>query len=45
MKIEFENYVCAIYGCMTFRLESTAYLPYFVIIFLFDPDENIYSLN
>ena len=45
MKFEFENYVCAIYGCMPFLLESIAYLPFFVKIFLFDPDENIYSVN
>ena len=44
MKIEFENYVCAIYGCKPFLLESTTYLPYFVEIFLFNPDENIYSV-
>ena len=43
-KIEFENYVCAIYGCKPFLLASTAYLPYFVKIFLFNPDENIYSV-
>ena len=41
MKIEFENYVCAIYGCKPFLLVSTAYLPYFVKIFLFNPDKNI----
>ena len=45
MKIEFGNYVYSIYGCMSFILESTAYLSYFVKIFLFDPDENIYSVN
>ena len=45
MKIEFEDYVCAISGCKPFILESTAYLPYFVKIFLFNPDENIYSVN
>ena len=43
-KIEFENYVCAIYGCKLFLLESTVYLPYFVKIFLFNPDENRFSV-
>ena len=43
-KIEFENYICAIYGCKSFILESTAYLPYFVKIFLFNPDKNIYCV-
>ena len=28
-----------------FFLESIAYLPYFIKIFLFDPDENINSVN
>ena len=43
-EFEFENYVCAIYGCKPYLLENTAYLPYFVKIFIFNPDENIYSV-